>query len=154
MEAFNLTNGGQQGPEFKRPYAYISEDEGDAVSDSDDDFEIDNTALKGILNNTGIKVQDWYSVSWLQEARLCNLEKEMILINTGVDVQRIMPGRLSCLQRFRKVLFWQITELNLSITATLGTEEISRCREVKQKSMFGLSTKRVIVIEGSTVIHL
>ena len=63
MEAFNLTKGGQQGPEFKRPYAYISEDEGDAVSDSDDDFEIDNTALKGILNNTGIKVQDWYSVS-------------------------------------------------------------------------------------------
>ena len=64
VEAFNLTKGDQQGHKFKRPYAYISEDEGDAVqSGSDDDFEIDSTALKGILNNTGIKVQAWYSVS-------------------------------------------------------------------------------------------
>ena len=86
VEAFNLTEGDQQGHKFKRPYAYISEDEGGAVqSGSDDDFEIDSTALKGIMNNTGIKVQAWCSVSWLQEARLCNLEKKMILINTGVD---------------------------------------------------------------------
>ena len=59
VEAFNLTKGDQQGHNFKRPYAYISEDEGDSVSGSEDDFEIDSTALKGILNNTGIKVQDW-----------------------------------------------------------------------------------------------
>ena len=63
VEAFNLTKGDQQGHKFKRPYAYISEDEDDAVSGSDDDFEIDSTALKGILNNTGIKVQAWCSVS-------------------------------------------------------------------------------------------
>ena len=64
VEAFNLTEGDQQGHKFKRPYAYISEDEGGAVqSGSDDDFEIDSTALKGIMNNTGIKVQAWCSVS-------------------------------------------------------------------------------------------
>ena len=63
VEAFNLSKGDQQGHKFKRPYAYISEDEDDAVSGSDDDFEIDSTALKGILNNTGIKVQAWCSVS-------------------------------------------------------------------------------------------
>lgn len=41
---------------FTGTYTYNSEDEEDAVSDGEDDFEIDSTALKGILNDTGIKV--------------------------------------------------------------------------------------------------
>ena len=59
IEPFKLAENNQQSiKKFKRPYAYNSEDEEDNVSydDDDDDFEIDSTALKGILNNTGIKV--------------------------------------------------------------------------------------------------
>lgn len=55
IEPFRLAENNQQTKKFKRPYAYNSEDEEENVS-YDDDFEIDSTALKGILNNTGIKV--------------------------------------------------------------------------------------------------
>lgn len=57
IEAFNLTENTNQTKKLKRTFAYNSEDEGDATSDDgDDNFEIDSTALKGILSNTGIKV--------------------------------------------------------------------------------------------------
>ena len=58
IEPFKLAESNQQSiKKLKRPYVYNSEDEEDIVSyDDDDDFEIDSTALKGILNNTGIKV--------------------------------------------------------------------------------------------------
>ncbi|XP_020614832.1 uncharacterized protein LOC110052986, partial [Orbicella faveolata] len=60
IEPFKLAESNQQSiKKLKRPYAYNSEDEEDIVSyDDDDDFEIDSTALKGILNNTGIKDED------------------------------------------------------------------------------------------------
>ena len=61
IEPFKLAENNQQAiKKFKRPYAYNSEDEEDNPSyggDDDDDFEIDSTALKEILNNTGIKVR-------------------------------------------------------------------------------------------------
>lgn len=60
IEPFKLAENNQQSiKKFKRPYAYNSEDEEDnpAYGDNDDDFEIDSTALKEILNNTGIKVR-------------------------------------------------------------------------------------------------
>ena len=44
--------------------------------------------------------------------------------------------------------FWQQLQLNVSTTATLGTEECSRYREVanvewfKQESMYGMSNKK------------
>ena len=58
IEPFKLAESNQHSTKkFTRPYAYNSEDEEDIVScDEDDDFEIDSTALKEILNNTGIKV--------------------------------------------------------------------------------------------------
>lgn len=55
VEAFRLTENSRPSHNVKRSYAYNSEDEGDAVSDEDDDFKIDSTALKSILNETGIK---------------------------------------------------------------------------------------------------
>lgn len=58
VEAFRLTENSRPSHNFKRSYAYNSEDEGDAVSDEDDDFKIDSTALKSILNETGIKVME------------------------------------------------------------------------------------------------
>lgn len=58
FKPFDLAISGQQTQKSKKPYAYNSEDEQDAVADSDnDDFEIDSTALKEILTNTGIKVK-------------------------------------------------------------------------------------------------
>lgn len=59
FKPFDLAVSGQQTQKSKKPYAYNSEDEQDAVADSDnDDFEIDSTALKEILTNTGIKDED------------------------------------------------------------------------------------------------
>ena len=57
FEPFNLAaENSQQTFKFKKPYAYSSEDEQDLADDDVDDFEIDSTALKEILSNTGIKV--------------------------------------------------------------------------------------------------
>ena len=62
IEPFKLAANNQQSiRKVKRPYAYNSEDEEDNGSyEDDDDFEIDSTALKGILNNTGITVLSYY----------------------------------------------------------------------------------------------
>lgn len=71
VEAFNLTENSQQTHKFKRTYAYNSEDEVDADSNGEDDFEIDSTALKGILTNTGIKVVGMSHVAFLQMNLYC-----------------------------------------------------------------------------------
>lgn len=55
VEAFELTKNRHLSQTLKRPYAYNSEDEEDAVANWDEHFEIDSTALKSILNETGIK---------------------------------------------------------------------------------------------------
>ncbi|XP_078378617.1 uncharacterized protein LOC144661687 isoform X2 [Oculina patagonica] len=57
VEPFKLAENNKPSQKFKRPYAYNSEEEEENVSD-DDDFEIDSTALKGILSDTGIKDED------------------------------------------------------------------------------------------------
>ena len=60
VEPFKLAANNQQSTcikKVKRPYAYNSEDEEDNRSyEDDDDFQVDSTALKEILNNTEIKV--------------------------------------------------------------------------------------------------
>lgn len=58
IEPFKLAANNQQSfKKVERQYVYNSEDEEDNASyEDDDDFEIDSTALKGILSNTGIKV--------------------------------------------------------------------------------------------------
>lgn len=58
VEPFKLATNNQQSiTKVKRPYAYNSEDEETNSSYEDDNnFEIDSTALKEILNNAGIKV--------------------------------------------------------------------------------------------------
>ena len=58
VEPFRLAENSQKTD--KKSYAYNSDDDDDNDSE-DDDFEIDSTALKGILNNTGIKVTDTLS---------------------------------------------------------------------------------------------
>ncbi|XP_068671354.1 uncharacterized protein [Montipora foliosa] len=55
VEAFELTKNRHPSPTLQKPYAYNSEDEEDAVTNWDENFEIDSTALESILNETGIK---------------------------------------------------------------------------------------------------
>ena len=71
------------------------------------------------------------------------------------DVMRtdtILRNLISCFIALLQVLLLNI-QFNLSATVTLGTEESGYCREVavverlKQESMYGLSAKKMAVVE-------
>ena len=71
------------------------------------------------------------------------------------DVTRtdtILRNLISCFIALLQVLLLNI-QFNLSATVTLGTEESVYCREVavvdrlKQESMYGLSAKKMAVVE-------
>ena len=71
------------------------------------------------------------------------------------DVTRtdtILRNLISCFIALLQVLLLNI-QFNLSATVTLGTEESGYCREVavverlKQESMYGLSAKKMAVVE-------